>query len=269
MSDEIMQAELEMRYAKNQLMPRLREYYKDLPIIKLLEAGGMPVAFYTDMLIHVAVHKQCDLPTLVGCLRHFMGDTKQTAMAVEIGLALSLAQWNENTEKVIVLPGYDIPKHIQLEMDSYQYPLPMVIEPDRLVHNKMTGYKTIKGSVILRGNHHDEDVCLDHLNRLNQMKLALNMDVVRHIQNTWKKLGPRKEDEDYDKYMKKVKAFTKYDTASRDVIDFLQMAGTDIWLTHSYDKRGRTYANGYHVNYQGNDWNKACVMFAEGELVTD
>jgi len=39
-------------------------------------------------------------------------------------------------------------------------------------------------------------------------------------------------------------------------------------LTHKYDKRGRCYSQGYHVNPQGNDWNKAVIEFAEKEPVT-
>jgi DNA-directed RNA polymerase len=41
--------------------------------------------------------------------------------------------------------------------------------------------------------------------------------------------------------------------------------GNRFWLTHKYDKRGRTYCQGYHVSYQGNDYNKACIEFADGE----
>ena len=50
-------------------------------------------------------------------------------------------------------------------------------------------------------------------------------------------------------------------------MSILVNAGNRFFLTHAYDKRGRTYAKGYHVNYQGNDWNKATICFAEGEIV--
>ena len=42
-----------------------------------------------------------------------------------------------------------------------------------------------------------------------------------------------------------------------------------FYLTHAYDKRGRTYAQGYHVSYQGNDWNKACVQFGRAEALSE
>jgi DNA-directed RNA polymerase len=46
------------------------------------------------------------------------------------------------------------------------------------------------------------------------------------------------------------------------------MLGNEFYLTHRYDKRGRCYAQGYHVNPQGNDWNKAVIELAEKEVVT-
>jgi DNA-directed RNA polymerase len=43
--------------------------------------------------------------------------------------------------------------------------------------------------------------------------------------------------------------------------------GNRFYLTHRYDKRGRTYAQGYHVNTQGNCWNKAVIELADEEVV--
>ncbi len=48
---------------------------------------------------------------------------------------------------------------------------------------------------------------------------------------------------------------------------FLMMHSNVFHMTHKYDKRGRTYSQGYHVNYQGNPWNKACIEFADKEVV--
>lgn len=62
-----------------------------------------------------------------------------------------------------------------------------------------------------------------------------------------------------------LRAFRKFDTDARDVIDALLLNDDGFWLTHKYDKRGRTYACAYHLNYQGNDWSKAIVEFAAAE----
>jgi len=38
-------------------------------------------------------------------------------------------------------------------------------------------------------------------------------------------------------------------------------------MTHRYDKRGRVYCMGYHVNYQGTPWNKAVIELADKEMI--
>jgi DNA-directed RNA polymerase len=40
-----------------------------------------------------------------------------------------------------------------------------------------------------------------------------------------------------------------------------------FWFTHAYDKRGRMYSRGYQVNTQGMAFQKACIDFADDELV--
>ena len=74
----------------------------------------------------------------------------------------------------------------------------------------------------------------------------------------------------YEDYQKRVRAFQKYDRTARDVMTMVEVSGNgEFYLTHRYDKRGRCYSQGYHINYQGNSWNKAVVEFANGEVVDD
>ena len=50
------------------------------------------------------------------------------------------------------------------ELELYQYPLPMLVEPRTLKNNRDTGYLTRKDSVILKNNHHDDNSYCQHLN---------------------------------------------------------------------------------------------------------
>ena len=155
------------------------------------------------------------------------------------------------------------------EIELYQYPLPMLVEPKELKDNRDTGYLTRKDSVILKQNHHEEDVCLNVLNKFNKTKLRMNLDIVSFIQNSWRNLDKPKPEETRDDFKKRQRAFAKYDSTAKDVAAHLSIAGNEFYLTHKYDKRGRIYCQGYHVNYQGNTWNKACCEFAHGEMVDD
>ena len=76
----------------------------------------------------------------------------------------------------------------------------------------------------------------------------------------------RAEGETRADFEKRRRAFEKYDRTAKDVIGLLQQEGSEFYLTHKYDKRGRTYCQGYHVTYQGAPWNKAVIEFADQEV---
>ena len=40
-------------------------------------------------------------------------------------------------------------------------------------------------------------------------------------------------------------------------------------MKYRYDYRGRTYCEGYYLNYQGNDYCKSILEFANKELIND
>lgn len=143
----------------------------------------------------------------------------------------------------------------------------MVVQPLEVKTNTDTGYYMSSGSVILKKNHHNDDVCLDHINRANNVRYTLNLDTAQFIKNKWKNLDKQKPDETRAEFEDRKKAFRKYDRCSKDVMAILLKHSNSFYLTHAYDKRGRTYCRGYHVSYQATAWNKAVIQFASEELV--
>jgi hypothetical protein len=269
---------LEDLYNKNQALPRLREEFQVPEIIEHCEEHQVPLDFAVDLLAHMALHKRVPIGTLVGILhRHFVANpdaipsTEELQICADMVLKaaeVDLVDWDDLAKQFVI--RIDVSLHVYEDLDRYQYPLPLVVPPREVRTNRDTGYHSqgsAKGSIILKHNHHDDDVCLDHINRVNQVTLTLNPDTVAMVQNKWRHLDRQKDGEIRDDYLKRVKAFEKYDRVSRDVIAHLMMLGNEFYLTHRYDKRGRCYAQGYHVNPQGNDWNKAVIEFAEKEVV--
>jgi DNA-directed RNA polymerase len=143
----------------------------------------------------------------------------------------------------------------------------MVIEPKEITSNSQSGYLLNNYSVILRDNHHTDDVCLDHLNRMNKIELCINQNTASMIKNQWKNLDKHKQSESTEDFQKRKKAFAKYDKSAKEVISLLVQEGNEFYITHRYDKRGRTYASGYHCTYQGNAWNKAVIEFVGKETI--
>lgn len=262
------QLKLEELYDKHQLMPRVRKYFKDkrdIPFLEFMRKLGIPEDFGWDMLAQIAVHKRCDVPTMVSCLRRHCETAQEVADILERAVRANFLMFQDGT----FIVAYEIPPDLQRELDMFQYPLPMVVEPRELVDNLSTGYLRGKGSVILRDNHHDRDVCLDHLNRMNKVALSLNVDVARSIQNKWRGLDKKKEDETWDDFQQRQKAFDKYCKVADHVIDIMVNAGNSFYLTYKYDKRGRSYPQGHHINPQGTDWNKAVIELSDKEQIEE
>lgn len=265
------QKDLETLYSKYQLIPTIKREFIEAGVTEEITKAGLPVGFGLDLLVQLYLHKRASISTMVGILKHhFESDEKPAqacADAIWVAVEADLCDWDVMSRVLIVI--WEMDEETEAMIDRFQYPLPM-IEPPRIVkNNRQTGYQTIHGSLILKKNHHDDDICLDHINRVNAMPLALNMDVVAFVQNQWKNLDKPKEHETFQEYKKRKDAFEKYDETSRDVIAALMAQGNEIYLTHKYDKRGRTYAQGYHISYQGNDWCKAVVEFAHAEKLNE
>lgn len=264
------QIEMEKLFHKNQLHKRIKKEFIDSTIDfrAAFTEIGIDHKFGFDLLVQMVLHKRVNLPTLVGLLRkHFGGDCQATADALFLAAKHDVMDWSKQLEVFIV--KWDIDAQAQEEIDAYQYPMPMLVEPRKLKGNRDTGYFTHSDSVILRNNHHEDDVCLDYLNKVNKIKLRINSNTVAFLQNKWKNLDKPKPGEERKDYQKRVKAFQKYDKTSREVLQHLEITGGECYLTHKYDKRGRVYCQGYHVTYQGADWNKACIEFANGEYLED
>jgi hypothetical protein len=272
MMDDIneMQLQLELINNKNQLLPRLRETFGNEVIVDHLRESGIPINFGINMLSHLGLHKRASFRTLFGILHpEFNSEEDGLQLCADMmtkAVIADLCDYDHQTEEFIV--SIPIPADVQQELDRYQYPLPMVVKPNKLTSNKSSAYFTGGGSVLLKGyNHHDDDVCLEHLNKSNEVALTLNQDTSRMIQNTWASIDKQKTGETYQDFRKRKAAFAKYDRDARDVMDLMFTAGNRFYMTHKYDKRGRTYSQGYHINPQGNDWNKAVIEFADKELI--
>lgn len=162
-----------------------------------------------------------------------------------------------------------------------EYLPPMVCNPLFLKNNYSSGYLTHDDSLILgKGNHHDGDICLDVINLVNSVPLKLATDflcVCEEDPNTEFTIEKAKENK-----LKKGEAIT--DEEAQVIVDkqvnqwkkfkwqsyefYKLMAGVkEFFLTHKVDKRGRLYAQGYHISTQGTSHKKASIELAQEEIV--
>lgn len=176
------------------------------------------------------------------------------------GLIKIIRAGDTNSGMMEILPVYVCDSKIISFIKQTMYLPPMVCAPEKLTHNKSSGYKTITNeSLILKShNHHDEDICLDSLNKFNQVALSLDVRMLTTFDEQPKTLidTPQKQ-----------KQFDKLREDSYHVYKLLIQTGNNFHLTHKVDKRGRTYSIGYHCSTQGNSFRKAIINFAKEELV--
>lgn len=256
------QTGLEELFGKHQLLSVLREQFHEMGDEQLVVEPAMA----TEALAQIYLHRQADVPTMVGILSPKYGTPQEVADKLLLLCEIDYLDFQESSQKFIV--KFDVSEDVQEMLDRYQYPLPMVIPPKHVSENWHTGYMTIKGSVVLNGSEYfdDKDMCLDHLNRANSVALSLNMDVVYSEEGKY--IRPtRNPGEDFADFRKRQKQADIFYATSVDVMETLHSLSDELYLTHKFDRRGRCYASGYHCNTQGNDYQKAVLQLANKEVI--
>lgn len=254
---------MEKLYYKNQLLPKLKELYEEA-FKESFENNGISVSFGSEALSFIYLHKRAEVGVLVGLLRNHCNSLQETAESLLELADKDYMDYDQSTGKFIV--KYEISKEVERELELFQFPLPMVIKPLEVKANSDIGFLTSKGSLLLNNQYHEEDICLDHINRVNKIRLRLNLDTVQSSKNTWKSLDKPKKGESRIDFLKRRAAFEKYKACVDDVVELVTQEGNEFWFTHGVDKRGRAYCVGYHLNYQGHEWNKGVIEFVKEEL---
>lgn len=153
--------------------------------------------------------------------------------------------------------NFQLSKETRQFINETQFLPPMVVPPNEVTSNNNCGRLTLEDSVLL-GNqtHHNEQVCLDVLNKLNNIGFKLNIDMLNKPHPSKSQLtGIDKKN--FDQYVKEC----------TEVQQYLLNEDNNFWFVHQYDFRGRIYASGYHINYQGTQYNKSIIELATPEVI--
>jgi hypothetical protein len=145
------------------------------------------------------------------------------------------------------------------QIEQSEYLPPMVCKPKKLLNNRSSGYLFGGDSLILKANnHHDGDICLDVLNLMNNVPLALSTEFLSTIEEVPSE-APVTQDQLDNWNRFKIQSYRFY----KLMVD----QGNRFHLTHKVDKRGRAYAQGYHISTQGSSFKKAMIELADKEYI--
>lgn len=154
----------------------------------------------------------------------------------------------------------ELPTDLVNRMNSSMYLPPMVCQPEIITSNYESGYLTHNDAIMLgQNNSHDGNLCLDIINLQNSIPLKLDLEFL----NTVYEIPTHKLDT-----KEKSKQWFTFVKNSHAVYDLINEWGSEFWLTNKPDKRGRLYAQGYHITTQGSPFKKAMIGLANEELVT-
>ena len=199
------------------------------------------------ILLVSLLHRKCTPTTIITAIQKYFTNLQEAANYLELCITTyDILDWDQQ----YIYTKITISQEAQNRIDSYGFPLPLIIPPKQLTSNTDTGYYSNKqGTVLQKRATTEYDVNLDFLNQVNSIPLTFNDNLLAKIP-----LAKPKESKQLLAYTK----FVGHLAHSRGLLPT-----KTIYLTHGYDRRGRVYARGHHYSYQSQDWNKATLSFNE------
>lgn len=219
----------------------------------------VPVEFGLEFLAKLHFHKRLPIQAALSMMC-FNTEPKWVNHYITNLFGSELVGFDHNKQQFTTI--------LNLEFDQWSvFPIPMVCKPNQIKNNRDSAYLTYpKESMVLR-EYNPHDICVDYLNKVNAVPLSINEFTYDSSLGSLKAEQGSKESD--QAFFTRKKYFGRFKQEMNQVKDILLEAGNKFYLTHKFDKRGRTYNVGYHCNYQGDDFHKAALQFANGEVLSD
>ena len=238
------------------------EIKADLDLKAFINDTGIDFDLAIKTLAYMAIYKRLTLDMLVAMLFRPKGNksSDKKRLITVTNAVEQMARhrlFNYDTDKNQAIVRFELDDKVQKEISAFQYPLPLIVPPKLIKHNMSSAYyQKQKQSVLLHKRTTRRDVCLEHLNLMNQVAFSINTKVLKKAKNEWSEHG---------KYTKnQIDRFNRYCGISQNL---MTENGNEFYFSHRYDYRGRCYCEGYYLNYQGNDYCKSVIEFANKEIV--
>ena len=149
-------------------------------------------------------------------------------------------------------------------INNRHYIPPMLVKPNTINKISDSPYKTIHKPLILKYyNQHHRPLATDAINILNSIEWSIDKNVFHNIEEQFKEVLNEKK----KARKERLRQFEVFKAQSNDVINMLIANGNKFYLPNFYDKRGREYMGGSHVNLQGSEYRKALMNLTKKETI--
>lgn len=180
-------------------------------------------------------------------------------MAMISGVGLFELIKYDKFSSLYIVSNVELPHELEQYISNCSYLPPLVHKPDPMKHNRDTPYHTIGlDSVILNSGHHDGDVCLDFINKMQAVPLSLHTGFLSRVEEEANTDVSAVDKQDMWLHMK---------VRSHEHYKLMVAQGNRFYMGYKVDRRGRAYAQGYHISPQGSPYKKAMLEFADKEVV--
>lgn len=188
-----------------------------------------------------------------------------------------MSSWLEYLETLglIATTGTLLKSRFYLDDDDHvaysalRYPPPLIVPPKILRDIHESGYYTFRESRLVNtktSDYKEKDLCLDTLNYLNSVPIALVSDFFQEGDEY--EAPEQKPDESDLDYASKLNSFYDFFGTTFGLMQELREAAPTCYVSWFYDTRGRMYAGGYEINPQGTSLHKVVVQDACGQILT-
>lgn len=307
------QAELEYMFSKKHahehIYDMLLENLETMEMIErginLLEVWTTIPAKYTTKQERIDALKGMNIQKIVEetytRIMSVRGHTTLASMASQIGMGLGFADTKQGitlaAEILAVLSrtgffmiyqpfprgqryvkcSFELDDETQEIVDRAMYMPPMITKPQRLKHNRSSGYQTIKGESLILGGaykHHDYHICLDVLNTMNSVALSVNEEFRQYCLEEPTSELDEIEGAEQMTQIELMNARTQkrlnwedHVRKSTALYDLMIEEGNHFYLTNKVDTRGRIYSQGHHINPQGTSFKKSVLDLHRKEKI--
>lgn len=168
----------------------------------------------------------------------------------------------DNKGRLYVNGKYELDDEDLNLIDQYQYKIPLLVKPlplNQKNNNRGNGYYLNGSDSLILNTYHTYDIDHKVLERFNNIPYCINLSLMRNIRNMWKKMDKEET----------IKNFDRFEKGVFDISSILLNNGNKFYFTHKYDKRGRIYCCGYHLNIQGNAYAKAQLELANKHTISN